>query len=1451
MQEELKTVKEIFGDYKEESSINKCKIEKINLFKKTNKLEIDLKIAEHIEIKELLAFENYLKSRFNIETIEIDLKYEDDVELPSIEASWKNIVEYMSYKYPLTKVLLQNSKIQLQDKLAIVTICVNGVDFLNARGFDKVLENTLKSLYGKTYKVKYVEDIKEEAIQKIEQKCKMTEKYEIEKAISEAQAALEEQEENEKEEKRELEEQASSEDLSQEEPEEKTPLILGRNANIKDTIVKVSDVSIDSGKIALEGEIINTDSRELKSGKFLVMFDLYDGTSTITCKAFVEAEKAKIVLGRLADAKGVRISGTAQFDPFAKELGVIANVIVETPGKKKQERQDLAKEKRVELHMHTQMSQMDGMTSATDLIKRAMKWGWKSIAITDHGVVQAFPEAHKLLGRDNPDMKIIYGVEAYLVPDKTPAVSFPKGQNIDTEYCILDIETTGLSFRTEKITELGAVIYKNGEVIDEFECFVNPEKPIPEEVVEVTHITDDMVKDAETIETILPKFLDFIGDRIIVAHNADFDVGFIKYNAEKLGIKLENTYIDTLRLAKDLFPDYKKYKLGIIADNLGIKVDVAHRALDDVITLVKVFKVMLEMLKEKGAKQIEDIDKIGEGKADFKKLPSYHAIILAKNYVGLKNLYKLVSFSHLNYFYKKPRILKSLYKKYSEGLILGSACEAGELYRAIVAGKSDEEVEQIAKDYDYLEIQPNGNNMFMVRNGTVPDVEALQDINKKIVALGEKLGKLVVATCDVHFMDPQDEIYRRILQAGQGYDDADEQAPLYLRTTNEMIEEFKYLGLDKAYELVVTNTNKIADMCEQISPISPEKCPPHIDGCEKEIEDIAMNKAKELYGDPLPEIVKERLDKELQSIIKNGFSVMYIIAQKLVWKSNEDGYIVGSRGSVGSSFVANMTGITEVNSLPAHYRCPNCKYSDFTDYGYKNGFDLPDKNCPKCGHKLDKDGMDIPFETFLGFNGDKEPDIDLNFSGEYQAKAHKYTEVIFGKGTTFKAGTIGTVADKTAFGYVKKYYEDRGIPINSAEAARIAKGCTGIKRTTGQHPGGIIVVPKGREIYEFCPVQHPADDPNSDIITTHFDYHSIDQNLLKLDILGHDDPTVIRMLQDITGIDPTKIPLDDKATMSIFSSTDALGVTPEQIHSEVGSYGVPEFGTKFVRGMLLDTKPKTFDELIRISGLSHGTDVWLGNAQSLIEEGTVTLDQAICCRDDIMIYLIKKGLEPNPAFKIMETVRKGKALKDPVKWAEYVKMMKEHDVPDWYIKSCEKIKYMFPKAHAAAYVTNAFRIAWFKVHEPLAYYAAYFSIRAKAFDSDVMCYGKEKVRNKMKEIELMGNAATQKDKDMYDDLEIVWEMYERGFEFLPIDLYKSDSKNFLIDDGKIRPPLNSIPGLGTVAADSIIDARKDGRFMSIDDLKIRSRAGKSVIEMLTNAGCLEGMSQSNQMSLFG
>ena len=1579
--EKLKKINEIFSDYKNNTQIQECYIEKIGIHKKTRKLTIVLKTDKFVQIKDMWDFEKYLMERFQIKDIEMIFNYEENTKIPSVQDEWKNIICYMAHKHPLMKpILLMKSTIEVQDNNINVKMHIKGADFLRSRKTDKQVEITIKNLLGKEYKVNLEEQISKEDLARLEESNRILEENLIKSRIEEMKKIEEEKanaqeipqiplptdEDIPAEEIGEMapviennieyiigkpskakENHIKIKDISansgkvtiegriaeldsrdtksgkkmiimdiydgtgimtcksfstQEEaqdildklekakaikiigkagldtyagdvtiiansvietdanvPElpvedESSPLILGNSMTITEPLVKIQNLGVEDKKVSLEGEVINSEDRELKSGRVLFSFDLYDGTSTLTCKAFLDKKNAKKVMGRVKSAKAIKIAGTAQMDSFSHELTVMAYTILEIEPPKKEERMDNAEVKRVELHLHTKMSQMDGITSATDLIKRAMKWGMKSIAITDHGVVQAFPEAHKLLGFENlteHKIKVIYGVEAYLAPDKVSPVSFSRGQSIDTTYCVLDLETTGFSFRTEKITEVGIMKVKNGEVIDEFSCFVNPEKPIPQRVVEVTNITDDMVKDAETIDKVMPKVLEFVGDSVLVAHNADFDIGFLKYNANQLGLSLDNTYLDTLRLAKDLFPDFKKYKLGKIAEYLGIKVEVAHRALDDVDTTVKVLNVMLKMLKEKGVETLDDITKKIAGDADFKKLPTYHAIILATNYVGLKNLYKLISISHLDYFYKKPRILKSIYKKYSEGLIMGSACEAGELYQAIEMGKTDEEIEEIAKDYDYLEIQPLGNNEFLIRNGTVVDEEGLKNINRKIVEIGEKLNKLVVATCDVHFMDPSDEIYRRMLQAGQGYEDADNQAPVYLRTTEEMLKEFEYLGKEKAYEVVVTNTNKISDMCDWISPISPEKCPPHIPGCEQTIKEIAYSKAHELYGDPLPQIVEERLDKELTSIIKNGFSVMYIIAQKLVWKSNEDGYIVGSRGSVGSSFVANMTGITEVNSLPPHYRCPNCKYSDFTDYGYENGFDLPDKDCPKCGTKMVKDGMDIPFETFLGFNGDKEPDIDLNFSGEYQAKAHKYTEVIFGKGTTFKAGTVGTVADKTAFGYVKKYYEERNIPVANAEVARIAQGCTGIKRTTGQHPGGIIVVPKGREIYEFTPVQHPADDPNSDIITTHFDYHSIDQNLLKLDILGHDDPTMIRMLYDITGIDPTKVPLDDKETMSIFSSTKALGVTPEQIHSEVGSYGIPEFGTKFVRGMLVDTKPKRFDELIRISGLSHGTDVWLGNAQSLINDGTVTLSEAICCRDDIMIYLIKKGLPPNDSFKIMEAVRKGKVAKgkEP-KWEQYKAEMKEHDVPDWYIKSCEKIKYMFPKAHAAAYVTNAFRIAWFKVHEPKAYYTAYFTIRADEFDSDIMCHGKEKVLNKMKEIDLAGNNASQKDKNMYPILELVLEMYERGINFLPIDLYKSHSTKFISEEDGIRPPLNSIPGLGTVAAESIVKAREEEPFMCVDDIRMRAKAGSSVIDLLKTAGCLKGLPESNQMSLF-
>ena len=1447
----MKRINEVFSDFNTGSNISTALVESAVLKKKSKTLELAISSDRYIEIQEIEELNNFIKRRFYLEHSKIAVNYTEEVKMKPIEEEIKNIISYVSNKHPFLRVAVNNCDYEISGNTITLKFRVPVSTMFRDLKYDREIREGIKSFYGKSYSIKFVDNVDADELIRLQVEEEKKRMSMIRNEIRSTGPSI---------------------------PKDTTPtvpsegdkgkddkksgkmnnpfLILGRNSNIKESLIRISDASPEEGRVALYGELSNMETKELRSGKILVSFDLYDGTGSLTCKSFLKPEQADDVISKLKKARGVKLCGNLGFSNFSGEVEMIANTIVETKGLERVVRRDESEVKRVELHLHTKMSQMDGMSSAADLIKRAMSWGMKSIAITDHGVVQSFPEAHKLLGRNNPDMKVIYGVEAYLAPDKKPSVRNIKGQSLDTTYCVLDLETTGFSPRLEKITEIGVMKYQDGKVIDKFSCFVNPEKSIPPRVVEVTGITDDMVRNAETIDKVFPKLLEFIKDSVLVAHNAEFDVGFLRHVAKELGYEFDFTYLDTLSLAYELFPEYKTYKLGRIAKNLGIKVDVAHRALDDVDTTVKVFKVMLDMLKERGVNTLEDIEIYASDetakKEAFKKLRTHHAIILAKDYVGLKNLYKLVSYSHLDYFYKKPRILRSMFKKYSEGLIIGSACSDGELYQSILLGKSDEEIEAIAREYDYLEIQPLGNNDYLIRNGEVPDKEYLKEINRTIVKLAEKLNKPVVATGDVHFMDPEDEIYRRILEAGQGFKDADNQAPLYLRTTEEMLEEFSYLGRDKAYEVVVTNTNLIADMCEQISPISPEKCPPHIEGCEQEIKDIAYGKAHELYGEELPDIVQERLDKELNSIIQNGFSVMYIIAQKLVWKSNDDGYLVGSRGSVGSSVVAYMTGITEVNALPPHYRCHKCKHSDFNDYGAKNGFDLPDRACPVCGEMMDKDGMDIPFETFLGFNGDKEPDIDLNFSGEYQAKAHRYTEVIFGKGTTFKAGTIGTIAEKTAFGYVKKYFEERNTSANKAEITRISKGCTGIKRTTGQHPGGIIVVPKGREIFEFCPVQHPADDPNSDIITTHFDYHSIDSNLLKLDILGHDDPTVIRMLQDITGVDPQKIPLDDKETMSIFSSTKALGVTPEQINSKVGTFGIPEFGTKFVRGMLLDTLPKSFSDLLCISGLSHGTDVWLGNAKDLIDGGVITsISDAVCCRDDIMVYLIKMGLEPNTSFKIMELVRKGKALKDPEKWAEYEKMMRDNNVPEWYIDSCRKIKYMFPKAHAAAYVMMAFRIAWFKVHIPLAYYAAYFSIRAKAFDAEYMIFGKEKVREKMKEISLQGNDAAPKDKDMYDDLEIVLEMYERGFKFLPIDLYKSDWDKFKVEEDALRPPLNSISGMGNVAAEAIFNAvHEETPISSIDNLKKRAKIGNSAVDLLRKFGCLNGLSESDQVSFF-
>ena len=1447
----MKRINEVFSDFNTGSNISTALVESAVLKKKSKTLELAISSDRYIEIQEIEELNNFIKRRFYLEHSKIAVNYTEEVKMKPIEEEIKNIISYVSNKHPFLRVAVNNCDYEISGNTITLKFRVPVSTMFRDLKYDREIREGIKSFYGKSYNIKFVDNVDADELIRLQVEEEKKRMSMIRNEIRSTGPSIPKDttptvpSEGEK-----------GKDDKKSGKMNNPFLILGRNSNIKESLIRISDASPEEGRVALYGELSNMETKELRSGKILVSFDLYDGTGSLTCKSFLKPEQADDVISKLKKARGVKLCGNLGFSNFSGEVEMIANTIVETKGLERVVRRDESEVKRVELHLHTKMSQMDGMSSAADLIKRAMSWGMKSIAITDHGVVQSFPEAHKLLGRNNPDMKVIYGVEAYLAPDKKPSVRNIKGQSLDTTYCVLDLETTGFSPRLEKITEIGVMKYQDGKVIDKFSCFVNPEKSIPPRVVEVTGITDDMVRNAETIDKVFPKLLEFIKDSVLVAHNAEFDVGFLRHFARELGYEFDFTYLDTLSLAYELFPEYKTYKLGRIAKNLGIKVDVAHRALDDVDTTVKVFKVMLDMLRERGVKTLEDIEIYASDetakKEAFKKLRTHHAIILAKDYVGLKNLYKLVSYSHLDYFYKKPRILRSMFKKYSEGLIIGSACSDGELYQSILLGKSDEEIEAIAREYDYLEIQPLSNNDYLIRNGEVPDKEYLKEINRTIVKLAEKLNKPVVATGDVHFMDPEDEIYRRILEAGQGFKDADNQAPLYLRTTEEMLEEFSYLGRDKAYEVVVTNTNLIADMCEQISPISPEKCPPHIEGCEQEIKDIAYGKAHELYGEELPDIVQQRLEKELNSIIQNGFSVMYIIAQKLVWKSNDDGYLVGSRGSVGSSVVAYMTGITEVNALPPHYRCPKCKHSDFNDYGAKNGFDLPDKACPVCGEMMDKDGMDIPFETFLGFNGDKEPDIDLNFSGEYQAKAHRYTEVIFGKGTTFKAGTIGTIAEKTAFGYVKKYFEERNTSANKAEITRISKGCTGIKRTTGQHPGGIIVVPKGREIFEFCPVQHPADDPNSDIITTHFDYHSIDSNLLKLDILGHDDPTVIRMLQDITGVDPQKIPLDDKETMSIFSSTKALGVTPEQINSKVGTFGIPEFGTKFVRGMLLDTLPKSFSDLLCISGLSHGTDVWLGNAKDLIDGGVITsISDAVCCRDDIMVYLIKMGLEPNTSFKIMELVRKGKALKDPEKWAEYEKMMRDNNVPEWYIDSCRKIKYMFPKAHAAAYVMMAFRIAWFKVHIPLAYYAAYFSIRAKAFDAEYMIFGKEKVREKMKEISLQGNDAAPKDKDMYDDLEIVLEMYERGFKFLPIDLYKSDWDKFKVEEDALRPPLNSISGMGNVAAEAIFNAvHEETPISSIDNLKKRAKIGNSAVDLLRKFGCLNGLSESDQVSFF-
>lgn len=1204
------------------------------------------------------------------------------------------------------------------------------------------------------------------------------------------------------------------------------------------------------GRYVVEGNIFKVDERETKRGWIIYTVSITDLTYSISLKLILSKDdKTPKLAAAIKKGNRIRVRGNLEEDRYSHEAVIRIESIMLC---EKQERKDECEEKRVELHCHTKMSALDGFADVGDVIKLAASWGHKAIAITDHGVVHAFPDAYKTAKKCG--IKVILGCEGYIANDED--IKIVKGVtdfSLEDRFVVFDLETTGLSAERDEIIEIGAVKVENGKITERFSEFVNPHIPIPEKIQKLTGINDGMVADAEGIDVLLPKFLEFSGDCVFVAHNADFDMSFIKAKCKRLGLERSFVSLDTLELSRAMFPELSKHKLDTVAKHLGVSLENHHRACDDAGATAEIMVKCLDILKkENGVEKVNEINPKFAGSTDYKKLKTHHIVLLVKNLTGLRNLYELVSESQVNYYFKRPRMLKSMIRRLREGLILGTACNAGELYEAIQSGRPQEEIDEIAQFYDYFEIQPLGNNEFLVRDGILSDRSALIDINKKIIALGERFGKPVVATGDVHFLNKEDSVYREVLMTVQGFSDADSQAPLYLHSTQEMLDEFSYLDPETAHKVVIENPNLIAESVESVRPVPEGQFPPVMEGAPEELEQRCYEKAKRIYGDPLPEIVQKRLERELEPIKAHGFAVMYMIAQRLVAKSNSDGYLVGSRGSVGSSLVAFMAGITEVNALIPHYVCPNCKHSIWVDDGsYSSGCDMPNKSCPKCGAEMNKDGHEIPFETFLGFNADKQPDIDLNFSGDYQPTAHKYIEELFGEGFVFRAGTIGVIAEKTAFGYVRKYMDITGKKLSSAEIDRLVCGCTDVKRTTGQHPGGIIVVPRDNSIYNFCPIQHPADDRTSDIITTHFDYHKIDENLLKLDILGHDDPTVIRMLEDLTGFDATTVRLDDPETMSLFTSPAALGVTKEEIDSETGTYAVPEFGTKFARQMLVDTKPTTFAELCRISGLSHGTDVWVGNAQDLIVKDGKTLMEVICTRDDIMSYLIRMGVPNFESFKIMEAVRKGKVAKgaEP-KWPEYKELLRSHNVPDWYIASCEKIQYMFPKAHAVAYVTSAFRIAYFKVHYPIEFYCTYYTVRADNFNYDLMCAGVDEARRNIIEYSSKGNEATAKDKDIVTILEVCVEMYCRGIEFLPISLTESDAVKFMKKDGKILPPLNAIDGLGVNAAKSIVEARNQESFFSIEDLQVRAKLNKTVLEKMREKGILDGMDESSQLSLF-
>ena len=1452
----MKTLGEVFDSQfgiKLPQQISQGELTQLNINKQARLITLAVKFNGLVErntlfdteklITNTLAYHTVIKPHFPTELFSADY-------FPQLYAAVRRDI-------PSINGTLNNAEVRFENNTLTINLLNGGKTLLDSKGFDKALIKLVSEEFNLYISVNYtgtfeVEENSEEYKAAIQDAQEKINRENLQKAAEFYQEEIETAEKRE-----EKHAENTTVEIEVREGKFATPQIIQSSIrplygrSIRGKMIPISSISGDSGRIVVWGDVFDIEKKVTKSGdKNIFTIDITDYTGSTTAKVF-NSIKESAVIDNIKKGDTIVVQGDVEYDKYAGELVVNARSIGTA---QKVKVVDNAEKKRVELHMHTNMSQMDAVTSAGDLVNRAYQWGHKAVAITDHGVAQAFPDAMKAADKINKDeekIKIIYGVEAYFMDDLVESVKGDADTGFDGTFICFDIETTGLSAARDKITEIGAVKVENGVITDTFSTFANPEMPIPQKITQLTGITDDMVKDAPSQSEAVGAFLEFAGDNVLVAHNAPFDTSFIAKACEDMGREYNYTSIDTVAISRAILTDIKNCKLDTVAKFLRLGDFNHHRATDDAEMLARIFINLCQRLTDDyGITKTNDINtKIAGG--DFKKLPTYHQIILVKNKTGLKNLYRLISYSHLNYFYKKPRIPKSELVKYREGLIIGSACCAGQLYMAILEGKPWGELKQIASFYDYLEIQPAGNNSFMIRDGRFNSVDELHEIDRTIIKLAKELGKPVCATCDVHFMDPTDSEFRKILMAGQGFKDAEQQAPLYFRTTAEMLKEFEWLGKDKAYEYVVENPNKIADMCEYIRPIPKGTFPPNIEGAQEQLIDITWKRAKEKYGDPLPEIVKARLDKELNSITTYGFSVLYMTAQKLVADSEAHGYLVGSRGSVGSSFVATMSGISEVNPLCPHYVCPNCKHSEFiTDGSYGSGFDMPPKNCPECGTLMDQDGHEIPFETFLGFKGDKVPDIDLNFSGEYQSKSHRYTEELFGKNNVFKAGTISTVAEKTALGFVKKFAQERGLVMHKAEEKRLAIGCTGVKRTTGQHPGGMVVVPRTNDVYDFCPVQHPANDVNSDNITTHFDFHSIHDTITKLDELGHDVPTIYHYLELYTGIPVMKVSMSDPEVMSLFTSPKALGVTEEDIDSKTGTFSLPECGTAFVRGMLVEAQPKTFTDLLQIAGLSHGTDVWLGNAQELIHNGTCTISEVIGTRDSIMTYLMHKGLEPGMAFKIMEIVRKGNATK--LLTEEHFKAMREHNVPEWYIDSCMKIKYMFPKAHAAAYMIATLRLGWYKVHKAVEYYAAYFTVRSENLDGAIAMQGHQAVRDKMNNIKQKQSVheATAKDEAEFQTLQIVNEMMARKIEFLPVDIYKSEAKMFKVEDGKIRLPFSSLPGVGGAAADSLAETGKHTEYLSIEDMQIKTKVTKAVIETLKDVGVLKDLPESSQMSLF-